>query len=549
MTQTVEGSGMSKGAWGRTGVVAAFASGFLASLVISPPSVAAPALPEIGESCRGKSFWKEYPVQTKQTKNGKFVLEPVSGKKLEKLKKAKRLDWLACVPIGFHPDQFENKVPNQLGEWTLVRYPDVRRLPDVAELIKLPQNDPCRLPRITYLAGPSGPNLPNTSIPIENASFGEKYPQGLGSWDRAAANRVPSTGTVKGVMIPTMPEDRLGSWPDRFWQPEVEKNRELAEYMQDYFAEQSQGWLDLQVDVYPEKVGIPEGLTGEDRYRDVRAAVRLIDDEYDFSDIDFIVQREYNFGGRGGGAAFLFDEPIEADGNRIYNLNMTDESSGVTETRRRYVAVHEQGHLFGLPDLYTENQWEPINPVFQRFAGDRSVMSSNLTAGFTGFERWVLGWLPDGQVSCVTRDGEVEHSRTVTVSSVDSGRSTRGKIVVFPIGLDTALVAEYRNNARSTTAFDTPGVFVYAINSTTPTSRFVGLEGEPTDPALTAMRRDDGTLALSVDSSREAEAAMIQLIKDESIVPEGGEASWRGLTITNPVLNGSNGQFTYTMTW
>ena len=42
---------------------------------------------------------------------------------------------------------------------------------------------------------------------------------------------------------------------------------------------------------------------------------------------------------------------------------------------------------------------------------------------------------------------------------------------------------------------------------------------------------------------------MIQLIKDESIVPEGGEASWRGLTITSPVLNGSNGQFTYTMTW
>ena len=63
------------------------------------------------------------------------------------------------------------------------------------------------------------------------------------------------------------------------------------------------------------------------------------------------------------------------------------------------------------------------------------------------------------------------------------------------------------------------------------------------------MRRDDGTLAPGDDSSLEAKAAMIQLIKDESIVPEGGEASWRGLTITNPVLNGSNGQFTYNMTW
>ena len=34
-----------------------------------------------------------------------------------------------------------------------------------------------------------------------------------------------------------------------------------------------------------------------------------------------------------------------------------------------------------------------------------------------------------------------------------------------------------------------------------------------------------------------------------ALVPEGGEASWRGLTITNPVLNGSNGQFAYNMTW
>ncbi len=537
---------MSKGAWATRGVVGAFAVGLLASLVIAPPSVAAPSLPEIGESCKGKSLWKEYPVQTKQTKSGKFVLEPVSGKKLEKLKKAKRLDWLACVPIGFHPDQFENKLPNQLGEWTLVRYPDVRPLPGFAELIKLPQNDPCRLPRITYFDGVSGPNLPGR-VPVENAPFVEENPQGLGSWDKVAANRVPSTGTVKGVMIATIPENRLSTWPDRFWEPEVEKNRDLAEFMQDYFAEQSQGRLDLQVDVYPEKVGIPEGVTGQ--YEDIREAVRIIDDEYDFSDIDFIVQRKYVASSRGGAAAFFFDEPIEVDGNRIYNLNMIDEETGLGETRRRYTSVHEQGHMFGLPDLYTESQWEPLNPVFSRFAGDRSVMSSNLTAGFTGFERWVLGWLPDRQVSCVTRDGDVDHSRTVTVSSVDSGSSTRGKIVVFPTGLDTALVAEYRNNARSTTAFDTPGVFVYAINSTTRTSRYVGREGHPTDPALTAMRRDDGTLAPSDDSSREAEVAMIQLIKDESIVPEGGEASWRGLTITNPVLNGSNGQFTYNMTW
>jgi len=123
-----------------------------------------------------------------------------------------------------------------------------------------------------------------------------------------------------------------------------------------------------------------------------------------------------------------------------------------------YWLNHEMGHTMGLPDLYA------YSGSAHRFVGGFSLMGliSGHSREFFGWERWLLGWLDDGQVFCAA-PGTSE----VVLTPVE--RTAGTKIAVIPTGPNAAVVAESRRaEGFDTNGSLTPGVLVYVIDTSIP---------------------------------------------------------------------------------
>ena len=106
---------------------------------------------------------------------------------------------------------------------------------------------------------------------------------------------------------------------------------------------------------------------------------------------------------------------------------------------------HEMGHSMGLPDLYA------YSGAGHRFVGGFSLMGliSGFAREFFAWERWLLGWIDDAQVSCA-----VAGTNEVVLTPIE--RSGGIKMVVVPTGLTSAVVVE----SRRAEGYDTNGVFL-----------------------------------------------------------------------------------------
>ncbi len=124
------------------------------------------------------------------------------------------------------------------------------------------------------------------------------------------------------------------------------------------------------------------------------------------------------------------------------------------------VLAHENGHILGLPDLYSV-------PDFRRtdkLAGQWDTMSLDwgLQGDLLAWHKWRLGWLDDRQIACVA----VPSTRTFRLAplEVPGGR----KAVVIPYGSRTAYVAEARRTRGNDDAGCTEGVLIYRVRTDTP---------------------------------------------------------------------------------
>jgi M6 family metalloprotease-like protein len=122
------------------------------------------------------------------------------------------------------------------------------------------------------------------------------------------------------------------------------------------------------------------------------------------------------------------------------------------------VLVHETGHTFGLPDLYSFADQD-----VHRFVGGFDVMGN--IAGDAphhfGWEDWKVGWLADRQVACLNSPGTF----TVRLDRVESLGGT--KIAVVRTGVTTAFVAESRRPYGVDKGICKSGVVVYQVDSST----------------------------------------------------------------------------------
>ncbi len=115
---------------------------------------------------------------------------------------------------------------------------------------------------------------------------------------------------------------------------------------------------------------------------------------------------------------------------------------------------HEFGHSLGLPDLYGAKL-----PGRGRFTRPYSLMDdiSSSAPGYMGYSKWILRWLDDSQVECITADA--------TVALTPLATPVGPKLAVVPLSESSALVAEVRRAMGYDSALESEGVIVYLVET------------------------------------------------------------------------------------
>ncbi|MGW0842538.1 M6 family metalloprotease domain-containing protein [Streptomyces sp. NPDC002787] len=281
-----------------------------------------------------------------------------------------------------------------------------------------------------------------------------------------------STGTVRALnlMIDFSDAPGEGSAMDRF--------AEFAPQTQKWFRTSSYGRIDyrpeapltewLRMPRSFRSYGIERGAPFEPGYRRlVQDMVRVADPLVDFGAYDLVnVLVTPNAGPSaldtvlsvtfaGNREAPVADGVTVANASFVYSRQ--DDGSGSYDETGYRVLPHENGHVFGLPDLYTHEGGGSV--------GHWDIMSEDwgVDNDLLGWHKWKLGWLDETQVGCVAEAGRSEY--TLTPLATPGG----AKLVVVPLSSRTAYAVELRTRAGNDAVVCRPGVLVYRVDATVDT--------------------------------------------------------------------------------
>jgi len=153
-----------------------------------------------------------------------------------------------------------------------------------------------------------------------------------------------------------------------------------------------------------------------------------------------------------------------ADGTR---LNRVSVIYGHDQAGYR-VLVHENGHLLGLPDLYSMSDFSRTDTLAGQW--DSMSLDWGLQGDFFAWHKWRLGWLSDSQVGCVVGAAAVKQVKAadppgqifhLAPLETPGGR----KAVVVPYGRATAYVAEVRRPLGNDVQACSQGVLIYRVRT------------------------------------------------------------------------------------
>lgn len=207
----------------------------------------------------------------------------------------------------------------------------------------------------------------------------------------------------------------------------------------------------------------------------IKEAVALADADVDFSTTDAVVvianpdsKTVGSYDTRGPAWIGFPGGGITVDGKEIVN--------GITSaydlnTWGSIWLNHETTHTLGLVDLYAyeSDSTKALDSV--RFTGGYSYMGINSfksnSPGLFAWERWVLGWLDDSQVSCVN-----PYSSGVVTGRLTPVESSGGiKALVIPAGDTKAVVVELRAASGLDKNIQKAGVLTYVVDSSMQTGK------------------------------------------------------------------------------
>ncbi|MFH8795043.1 M6 family metalloprotease domain-containing protein [Streptomyces sp. NPDC017941] len=146
-----------------------------------------------------------------------------------------------------------------------------------------------------------------------------------------------------------------------------------------------------------------------------------------------------------------------ADGVPISNASFVysrqDDGSGNYDQTGYRVLPHENGHVFGLPDLYTQDGGGAV--------GHWDIMSEDWGANndLLAWHKWKLGWIDDKQVDCASATGTTEHLLSPLA------RTGGTKLAFIPVNKKTGYAVEVRTRAGNDDVVCRPGVLVYRIDA------------------------------------------------------------------------------------
>ncbi|MFF5565978.1 M6 family metalloprotease domain-containing protein [Streptomyces sp. NPDC012623] len=152
-----------------------------------------------------------------------------------------------------------------------------------------------------------------------------------------------------------------------------------------------------------------------------------------------------------------------ADGVPLSNTSFVysrqdDGSGSYTETGYR-VLPHENGHVFGLPDLYTAEGGGAV--------GHWDIMSEDWGANndLLGWHKWKLGWLDDEQIGCAAAHGSSDFQLAPLATAGGP------KIAFVPISKESGYAVEVRTREGNDEAVCRPGVLIYRVDAGVDTGR------------------------------------------------------------------------------
>ncbi|MBT2452673.1 M6 family metalloprotease domain-containing protein [Streptomyces sp. ISL-43] len=216
--------------------------------------------------------------------------------------------------------------------------------------------------------------------------------------------------------------------------------------------------------------GIERGSAYEPGYRQlVEHIVKATDSEIDFSRYDLInilvtpnagpsaLDTVLSVTFSGNSEAPIADGVPLANTSFVYSRQ--DDGSGAYRKTGYRVLPHENGHVFGLPDLYTADGGGTV--------GHWDIMSEDWGANndLLGWHKWKLGWLDGSQISCAGKSGSSDH--VLTPLAVEGGT----KLAFVPVSESAGYAVEVRTRAGNDEAVCKPGVLIYKVDSEVDTGR------------------------------------------------------------------------------
>ena len=308
--------------------------------------------------------------------------------------------------------------------------------------------------------GISPVNVANAArINVDNCKIANANSQSVNLGFPRSPLLLPSTGTVKVLVAGVdFSNARESDIPEQ-----MVTGFELAK-VKDFFATSSYGRLNLDFTIVSEVVKLPISDVGVNELVISQETGKALPSTYklnDYSALLIVTTKNSSYASSTASAGSTVQNPT----GRVTNYSVL---AGIKPNESRWLSspwrtvAHEVGHLLGLMDLWNR---EDSTAWQGQTAAPFSLMNTGAGWGYAGdffaWEKWVLGWIPDTDVYCFSKD---PNDLSVDLASLDVLQGIR--LVAMPISSTKVLAIEYRKKSTLDFGIIKSGALVYTIDTT-----------------------------------------------------------------------------------